>query len=668
MNSKPAHAISDRVIAVTWSRRPDTAPAIRAVPRRTRSQAATCRVGRVVQQPQRDQDRQQSARQAATARIDPRRGRPRLPRGNQQHDPQRQHDPLPAAILRPLGAQHGHEWAKRARRRGVARQRRAERAVRVAAPRQRRLDRREARAPQRRPTPPARPASCREARRSPIAATAAIASAKRRGDPAAFRRVRRRRQASQPDRASGTRGADRPRGGSDGNDYTDRRQLLRRGKLAMWRLHHAARVTHVSTAKHCGHVPPPENSPMRSLALLAAAGDARWRRPPPTPGCSGRPTAPRSPRPTAAAVRGTSTPDYFVPRHCDSCRYDLFSPCKTAHSRLAGVQESLHPSLRAATARRTARATTSGGTTSTRNTAAARRCSCTYGPWHLDKCRKHGCKAAALRRRARRRRLRRRRLRVGGSAASWRAPAAARTTAMALLPNVEPFGGETLGTIAAHSRRQRAAPAAPRRMPACRLVKPLPPASSAAAADAGCMIAVRPDLRSVASHRATLKSRPRRRQLGSEARRVPGDFSWTAAVARDDSRGASVARGTVPCRLQACARKFPSARAAPIADTNHCQRQREGETLVAFCFRIKVAARRRIVLPRPFFAALVRRLACGDRSAARRRRRRRSPATPRRRGRGRPAPAGVRAGAGAAGAVVPEARLRNRRRRCPAAP
>jgi hypothetical protein len=27
-----------------------------------------------------------------------------------------------------------------------------------------------------------------------------------------------------------------------------------------------------------------------------------------------------------------------------------------------------------------------------------------------------------------------------------------------------------------------------------------------------------------------------------------------------------------------------------------------GETLVAFCFRMKVAERRRIVLPRPFYA------------------------------------------------------------------
>jgi hypothetical protein len=29
---------------------------------------------------------------------------------------------------------------------------------------------------------------------------------------------------------------------------------------------------------------------------------------------------------------------------------------------------------------------------------------------------------------------------------------------------------------------------------------------------------------------------------------------------------------------------------------------REGETLVVFCFRIKVVARRRIDLPRPFYA------------------------------------------------------------------
>ena len=44
-------------------------------------------------------------------------------------------------------------------------------------------------------------------------------------------------------------------------------------------------------------------------------------------------------------------------------------------------------------------------------------------------------------------------------------------------------------------------------------------------------------------------------------------------------------------------------RSAGLADTIGIKR-REGETLVVFCFRIKVAARRRIDLPLPFFIAL----------------------------------------------------------------
>jgi hypothetical protein len=79
--------------------------------------------------------------------------------------------------------------------------------------------------------------------------------------------------------------------------------------------------------------------------------------------------------------------DYFVPRHCDSCRYDLFSACKQSHTRSPACKY-LHPVYEGY-------CTPYGpcrykwrdhvykkycGSTPLRHT---------YGGWHLEKCRKH---------------------------------------------------------------------------------------------------------------------------------------------------------------------------------------------------------------------------------------------------------------------------------------
>jgi hypothetical protein len=146
--------------------------------------------------------------------------------------------------------------------------------------------------------------------------------------------------------------------------------------------------------------------------------------------------------------------DYFVPRHCDSCRYDLFSPCKSAHTRSPACKY-LHPVY--------------GGYCTPygpchynwRDHVYKRYCGCkplkhAHGSWHLDKCRKH---CPALRSGAP--------ACDGGACAFAGAPGACTldlgdatpcadpgfaygsSLPIDWLPNVEPMGGESLGTIEA---------------------------------------------------------------------------------------------------------------------------------------------------------------------------------------------------------------------------
>lgn len=92
--------------------------------------------------------------------------------------------------------------------------------------------------------------------------------------------------------------------------------------------------------------------------------------------------------PTADGCAWNINQDYFVPRHCDSCRYDLWSACKTSHTRSPACRH-LHPVY--------------GGYCTPysacryrwRDHVYKKYCGCTplrrtYGPWKLEKCRKHG--------------------------------------------------------------------------------------------------------------------------------------------------------------------------------------------------------------------------------------------------------------------------------------
>lgn len=161
--------------------------------------------------------------------------------------------------------------------------------------------------------------------------------------------------------------------------------------------------------------------------------------------------------PTAAGCAWNLNQDYFVPRHCDSCRYDLFSQCKTSHTRSAACKY-LHPIY--------------GGYCSPYGPCHYRwrdhvykvHCGCTpltcyHGPWRAEKCAKpcfalrghgqcgvDGCPSAGC---------------PAGDGApgceGWAdsegadvaAGAAAGFALDAYLPNVEPFGGEVLGSVAA---------------------------------------------------------------------------------------------------------------------------------------------------------------------------------------------------------------------------
>jgi hypothetical protein len=82
--------------------------------------------------------------------------------------------------------------------------------------------------------------------------------------------------------------------------------------------------------------------------------------------------------------------DFFVPRTCDSCRYDLFSACKTSHTTSPACINQ-HPIY-------CGYCTPYGACRyKWRDHVYAKHCgctplACTYGPWKLDKCRKHCCR------------------------------------------------------------------------------------------------------------------------------------------------------------------------------------------------------------------------------------------------------------------------------------
>jgi hypothetical protein len=157
--------------------------------------------------------------------------------------------------------------------------------------------------------------------------------------------------------------------------------------------------------------------------------------------------------------------DYFVPRHCDSGRYGLFSPCKADHSRSAACRN-LHPFY--------------GGYCTPfgscrykwRDHIYKTYCGCMplrceYGPWHLKTCGKQSFVH-----------------RPAGDECRCEEPvtAIASTAAIAVegyeseavwLPNVEPFGGERLGSIPALSAGATSGPA-PAASPAIP-VQALPP-------------------------------------------------------------------------------------------------------------------------------------------------------------------------------------------------
>jgi hypothetical protein len=133
--------------------------------------------------------------------------------------------------------------------------------------------------------------------------------------------------------------------------------------------------------------------------------------------------------------------DYFVPRYCDSGRYGLFSACKTSHARSAACKN-LHPIYRGYCT------PYSSCRYKWRDHVYQTYCGCTplshkYGPWHLEKCSKHplvlrhsgpGCAGTC------------------GIIADMGMSGVAFGTAERhdlWLCNVEPLGGEMLGSIPA---------------------------------------------------------------------------------------------------------------------------------------------------------------------------------------------------------------------------
>jgi hypothetical protein len=139
--------------------------------------------------------------------------------------------------------------------------------------------------------------------------------------------------------------------------------------------------------------------------------------------------------------------DYFVPRHCDSCRYDLLSPAKTYHT-TSPACKNLHPGY--------AGYCTPYGECHYRRKDHVYKvhCGCTpledaLGTWKLERCRKH---AYVLRPSA------------GGNNECTACGAHAHHTKLGLpadaqaveglapvgcLPHVEPLGGVILGSVAA---------------------------------------------------------------------------------------------------------------------------------------------------------------------------------------------------------------------------
>jgi len=135
--------------------------------------------------------------------------------------------------------------------------------------------------------------------------------------------------------------------------------------------------------------------------------------------------------------------DYFVPRRCDTGRYDLFSACKSVHS-ISAACKRLHPIYEGF-------CTPYGPCRyHWRDHVYKTHCGCTplrhvYGPWRLDECRKH---SLVLRHGPAGR--------AGGLCGAHEGLAPSDFAAPGLihyepkwLCNVEPFGGETLGSIAA---------------------------------------------------------------------------------------------------------------------------------------------------------------------------------------------------------------------------
>ncbi|HEX6962874.1 MAG TPA: hypothetical protein VF175_13475 [Lacipirellula sp.] len=167
---------------------------------------------------------------------------------------------------------------------------------------------------------------------------------------------------------------------------------------------------------------------------------------------------------TADGCHWNINQDYFVPRHCHSGRYGLFSACKQDHG-ISAACKNLHPLYHGY-------CTPYGACRYRwRDHVYKTYCGCTplkhvFGPWHLEKCDKHplvlrhvssGCNAC-------------------GAAGDVLAPG--RETlfvepACDWYCNVEPFGGETLGSIAAIAAGSGGAAAAPAAPVAA--AQPMPP-------------------------------------------------------------------------------------------------------------------------------------------------------------------------------------------------
>jgi hypothetical protein len=147
--------------------------------------------------------------------------------------------------------------------------------------------------------------------------------------------------------------------------------------------------------------------------------------------------------------------DYFVPRHCDSGRYDLYSPCKESHYRSPACAR-IHPVHDGYCS------PYAGWHYTRRDHVYAKHCGCTpladyCGPWKLERCKKHcfalkdcGCCTAP----------------TGGYGGAWGGQCStgceitAQTYAAGCeprgvdscygwLPNVELLGGESIGGIPA---------------------------------------------------------------------------------------------------------------------------------------------------------------------------------------------------------------------------